>query len=85
MTDPALTSVKGTLEYQVCQEGQCVMFDEEFTIPLKGAGNVVEKTAEVPSGDLQASDTQKDESLWMFFWLAFVAGLAAVVMPCVFP
>ena len=85
VTDPALTSVKGTLEYQVCQEGQCVMFDEEFTIPLKGAGNVVEKTAEVPSGDLQASDTQKDESLWMFFWLAFVAGLAAVVMPCVFP
>lgn len=33
----------------------------------------------------EGSDAAGDGSLWMFFWLAFVAGLAAVVMPCVFP
>ncbi len=81
VTDATILSVKGSIEYQVCQEGQCVMFDEDFDIPLdtqqmketKGS-----ETAAVP-------EKQKDESLWIFFWIAFLGGLAAVVMPCVFP
>ncbi len=74
VTDAALTSVKGTVEYQGCQEGMCVMFDQEFDIPLdKG------------QADAAAPENRKDESLWLFFWIAFAGGLAAVVMPCVFP
>lgn len=79
VTDPALSAVKGTLEYQVCQEGQCVMFDEDFNIPLKKAAVTTAEPA------VTSAAASKDESLWKFFWLAFVAGLAAVVMPCVFP
>ncbi len=79
--DAAIASVKGTVEYQVCQEGQCVMFDEDFDIPLE-RGQVVE----VREGEVFATpERQKDESLWLFFWVAFAGGLAAVVMPCVFP
>lgn len=82
VTDAAIAEVKGLLEFQVCQEGQCVMFDEEFTMkietPSVAKGNVAESAA--PSGE-----EQKDESLWLFFWGAFAAGLAAVIMPCVFP
>ncbi|WP_251619782.1 protein-disulfide reductase DsbD family protein [Odoribacter lunatus] len=78
VTDDALTSVKGTVEYQGCQEGICVMFDQEFDIPLdKGQVKEAKNSA--------APENPKDESLWLFFWIAFAGGLAAVVMPCVFP
>ncbi len=81
MIDAAIASVKGTVEYQVCQEGQCVMFDEDFDIPLERG-----QVAEVKEGEVSATpERQKDESLWLFFWVAFAGGLAAVVMPCVFP
>lgn len=81
VTDVAIASVKGTVEYQVCQEGQCVMFDEDFDIPLERG-----QVAEVKEGEVSATpERQKDESLWLFFWVAFAGGLAAVVMPCVFP
>lgn len=82
VADASVASVKGTLEYQVCQDGQCVMFDEAFDIQLEGRSAVKEAPAEsatVPAGE------ESDSSLWLFFWGAFVAGLAAVVMPCVFP
>ena len=81
VTDAALASVQGTIEYQVCQEGQCVMFDEDFDIPLDRQ----QMTEGKEGGDAVAPERQKDESLWIFFWIAFVGGLAAVVMPCVFP
>lgn len=81
VTDPAIASVKGTIEYQVCREGQCVMFDEAFDIKI---GKPQAAKAEV-STTAEKNEAEKDESLWLFFWGAFVAGLAAVIMPCVFP
>ncbi|MDE7073668.1 MAG: thioredoxin family protein [Odoribacter sp.] len=75
VTDPNLAAVQGTVEYQACREGQCVMFEEAFNIKIKEQAVVKEA----------ASNETKDESLWIFFWGAFIAGLAAVVMPCVFP
>lgn len=83
VTDPSIASVTGTLEYQGCQEGQCVMFEEDFQIGL-GKAQVTEKAGPTTVSE-EGTDQQKDESLWGFFWLAFLAGLAAVVMPCVFP
>lgn len=80
VTNPALAAVTGTIEYQACREGQCVMFDESFTVKLgEGAAKATVKAAPA------AKEAQKDDSLWGFFWIAFVAGLAAVIMPCVFP
>lgn len=82
VTDAAIASVKGSLEFQVCQEGQCVMFDENFEIPVGQKSTVKE---EVKGEVVSTGEETKDESLWLFFWGAFLAGLAAVVMPCVFP
>lgn len=65
--------IVGGVDYQACREGQCSMFDQEFDFEVKG-----EASAPVEEGT-------KDDSLWTFFWLAFVGGLAAVIMPCVFP
>ncbi|MCM1030623.1 MAG: thioredoxin family protein [Oscillibacter sp.] len=81
VTDATIVSVKGSIEYQVCQEGQCVMFDEDFDIPLD-----TQQVKETKGDEAAAApEKQKDESLWIFFWIAFLGGLAAVVMPCVFP
>lgn len=81
VTDPAVAAVTGTLEYQVCQEGQCVMFDEDFTVALEKAEVTTRQEAAVTT----SPEKTKDDSLWIFFWVAFLGGLAAVVMPCVFP
>lgn len=81
VTDPAIASIKGVLDYQVCQEGQCVKFDQEFTIDLAKAEVAVASPVVADTTDKAA----EDDSLLMFFWLAFLAGLAAVIMPCVFP
>lgn len=85
VTDPALASVKGTLDFQVCQEGQCVVFDQEFDIKLGKAEVAADDTNAEVAATGAAADKPEDDSLFMFFWLAFVAGLAAVIMPCVFP
>lgn len=77
-----LPVIKGTLEFQVCREGQCVMFDEEFNIQV---GEKAAAKTNVQAASDKSSEEKKDESLWLFFWGAFAAGLAAVVMPCVFP
>lgn len=79
----ALPVIKGTLEFQVCREGQCVMFDEEFSIQV--GDKPAAAKANVQAASAKADNAQKDDSLWLFFWGAFAAGLAAVVMPCVFP
>lgn len=85
VTDPAIASIHGTLEYQVCREGQCVMFDEQFEIPVGQKAAIQETAREEAASASATSEPVKDDSLWLFFWGAFVAGLAAVIMPCVFP
>jgi len=85
VTNEAVKSVKGVLEYQVCQEGQCVMFDQDFELELRPASAATAASAESVTREVTDTEKTNDGSLWMFFWLAFVGGLAAVVMPCVFP
>ncbi len=79
VTDNALASVNGIIEYQVCHEGQCVRFDESFSIQLD------KEAVSDNAAASNSSDAKKDDSLFTFFWLAFLGGLAAVIMPCVFP
>lgn len=84
VSDPSIASVKGTLEYQVCQEGQCVLFDEDFEIQIKKQ-KVTDKVTGTTEQVTDTTKETKDKSLWVFFWLAFGGGVLAVVMPCVFP
>ena len=80
VTDSGITSVNGSVEFQACQEGACVPGTKDFTIKLedKDAKATVAATTEEKSAE-------EDDSLWIFFWVAFGSGLLAVVMPCVFP
>ncbi|MCC8173879.1 MAG: thioredoxin family protein [Odoribacter sp.] len=76
--DDALTSVVGTLEYQVCREGECVLFDTDFDIKLDDRAIVV-------AADDTTTEQVKDENLWWFFLLGVGYGLLAIIMPCVLP
>jgi thiol:disulfide interchange protein DsbD len=73
--------VAGTMEFQSCSDetGQCVMGDHEFNVKL---GETKEK-ATVAVSTKENSPTSG--SLLNFFIIAFLAGLAAIFTPCVFP
>lgn len=82
--------VKGVMEYQVCSDldGKCIPFEEDFSF-----GNGTKQVT--GAKQLGASDSQKSllksrdsyspYSLLSFMLIAFLAGLAALFTPCVFP
>jgi len=126
-------TVKGEMEYQVCFEDKCVLFNPDFEFPVKGATQKAQtKTETKPKQqetkieeqqvtetadskdtaviqtqevDLQKiTETTEDtsshitpvtnasdklavesDSLWWLFWISFLAGLLAILTPCVFP
>ncbi|MCX6247478.1 MAG: thioredoxin family protein [Bacteroidetes bacterium] len=107
-------TVKGSLEFMCCDNGQCIPPEEiEFSFDIKGnpAGAELAKTVAPPvqgKGDSAAKsadtskvtvskpatppvvktegmDTGEKRSLLMFFLISFLAGLLAIVTPCVFP
>jgi thiol:disulfide interchange protein DsbD len=73
--------IKGAVEYQTCGENQCFQGEDDFSFTLASGAtqqSVVSPKAEDNSGE-------KSESLWMFFFIAFAAGLGGILTPCVFP
>lgn len=76
--------VKGSYAYQVCSDvtGQCIPFDDEFI--FKGKSQPVQDTVK-KEGLLQKRDSTDPYALGSFMLVAFLAGLAALLTPCVFP
>ncbi|WP_339925544.1 cytochrome c biogenesis protein CcdA [uncultured Cyclobacterium sp.] len=76
--------IKGTIDYQMCSDvtNLCINYQEDFSITL---GNPV--TSQVPDSPVGEKITleQPKESLIGFMLIAFLAGLAALLTPCVFP
>jgi thiol:disulfide interchange protein DsbD len=95
LTEESFT-ITGSIEYQVCQDDKCVYFNPGFKIKVKGAKVAEEKVEEAltPKVELGAetkeieravTPDEESSSIWGFFFLAFVLGLAAILTPCVFP
>lgn len=78
--------IKGVYVYQVCSDvtGQCIPFEEEFSFENKSVEDVV-KGQKGKSGLLNQRDVNDPYELWSFMLVAFLAGLAALLTPCVFP
>lgn len=82
--------VKGVVDYQTCHEGVCNVGDWEFSIPIDLAGGS-EKFVSEAEGMAQCLPTQSrveadgESANLMFFLLCFLAGLAGLLTPCVFP
>jgi thiol:disulfide interchange protein DsbD len=88
--------VKGELTGQSCIEGRCVAIDQKFAFSVAGfeiaqiqSDDLNEEeiaTQEVEKPEIGKPEVEKSEdSLLVFFLLAFLGGLAGLLMPCVFP
>lgn len=108
--NPKLTSIKASIDYQVCKE-VCINQDYTFTfalpkIEVKGQvlnepvtdinisttdttdkkeidSIITKKISEIKKEILEPKEGEKD--LWTIFFLAFLGGFAALLMPCIFP
>ena len=92
-----IDSIQGSYEYQVCSDvtGQCIPFEDEFTFEFDTKANptVTQPSAETEStiippavsSDYNQRAANTPYTLFTFFLVAFVAGLAALLTPCVFP
>lgn len=70
--------ISGTYFYQVCSDidGKCIPFEDEFSFGSKTK----------PEADGLKKKTESEEgSLWSILITAFLAGLVALLTPCVYP
>jgi len=63
-------TISGSVEYQCCNDKECLLLDYDFSVQLEAATPLAEEA----SG-----------SMVTFFLLALLAGFAGVLTPCVFP
>lgn len=78
--------VVGEIAYMVCNDVGCVALYEDIVLLFDGeTGQLIiddqQIEAETGMSDIQG----KKASLWGFFILSFLGGLAAILTPCVFP
>ncbi|MEQ9301648.1 MAG: cytochrome c biogenesis protein CcdA [Cyclobacteriaceae bacterium] len=93
-------NIAGEYFYQVCSDidGKCIPFDDtfDFDTVFGSQGKVVETTNASQAGSqltgtsskpgmLEQRDVSDPYSLFSFMIVAFLAGLAALLTPCVFP
>ncbi len=94
-------TVSGTLEYQACDNRNCVAASYDFSVTVdpkklnlsaqstQGVDTVnttsLQDTVTLISQPATPVDSGADESLWWFFAIALLAGFGGVFTPCVFP
>jgi thiol:disulfide interchange protein DsbD len=81
-------TISGNYTYQVCSDidGKCIPFDDDFSLGVKTVGDTTSDQKESKkSGLLKQRDSTDPYSLLSFMIVAFLAGLAALLTPCVFP
>ena len=79
---PKPFDLKGTVEYQSCNNETCTLDEHDFSFKIDGSGD--QRTSATMAGLTKGLDNQQ-HGLWWFLVFSFVAGLAAILTPCVFP
>ncbi|MDP3463097.1 MAG: protein-disulfide reductase DsbD family protein [Bacteroidales bacterium] len=85
-TDGKITLV-GEIAYMVCNDKGCVALYEDINLTIEN-GQLVNPQLEpitTNNENVKADIQGNSNSLWGFFFIAFLAGLAAILTPCVFP
>jgi len=91
--------IKGELSGQACDDKQCTLIGTDFEFRLnpkaiesqgKDSPGVAGEKIDRDTGTNQAFDPRApidltSRSLWSLFFIAFLAGLIALLTPCVFP
>ena len=76
-------TVTGYLEFQTCNGLECTLNEEEISVTVNPSTTPVEESIAPPAADTDRADGGR--SFWGFLLIAFLAGLAGVITPCVFP
>ena len=97
-TPPTEADFEFNLKLEVSQQTTTQTSDKEVIVkntpsdssgksPVSQADSVVKPTEmpPQPGNGLGTTEAQKDSSLWWFFFVSFLGGLAAIFTPCVFP
>jgi len=79
--------VVGEIAYMVCNDVGCVALYEDIELLFDGKTDaLISEVQQIEDAEVGMSDIQgKKASLWGFFLLSFLGGLAAILTPCVFP
>ncbi|HKK80946.1 MAG TPA: cytochrome c biogenesis protein CcdA [Prolixibacteraceae bacterium] len=85
--DPEVVSgLSGFVEYMSCDDESCTPpATTDFTFNLGNTNDAEKKTQEISVDTEKDTQSGESRSIWIFLIVAFVAGLAAILTPCVFP
>lgn len=83
-------NIAGEIAYMVCNDVGCVALYHDFDMLYDGSKVTAVTTQQLDSEAPVTAQKRADilgsrASLWGFFFLAFIGGLAAIATPCVFP
>ncbi len=90
-------TIKGSIEYQSCNDETCTMDEADFSFPVNGSvasAHAPKVETASPAAPAQVNTTEAilpeapdnaHHSLIWFLFFSFIAGLAAILTPCVFP
>ncbi len=76
--------ITGTVDYQACDDEQCIVGDNDFEFSFNGDDKIKEAVGALDSDD-KTSSPASTQNMWGLFIMAFIAGLIALLTPCVFP
>lgn len=88
LKDASVKEIKGSVEFMSCNDETCTPPTEtEFDFKLDGAGTSASAVTAQPTIPEKTSVPQdaKTNNLLLFLFFSFLAGLAAILTPCVFP
>ncbi|MEI7524166.1 MAG: cytochrome c biogenesis protein CcdA [Mariniphaga sp.] len=77
---PKSFEIKGSVEYQSCNDETCTLDEHDFSMKIQGTEDSL-----VTSPITKDSQENTGHGLWWFLIFSFIAGLAAILTPCVFP
>jgi thiol:disulfide interchange protein len=78
--------IKGTITFMGCNDETCLPpNDVPFTISVAGEKASVSSAGPAAGTDQTGGNNPDMQNLWIFILISFLAGLAAILTPCVFP
>ncbi len=77
--------IRGKVDYQACDDEQCIVGDSDFEFTFNSSDDEKGVAAIGADPNDKSNDSRSTKGMLTLFIMAFVAGLIALLTPCVFP